>query len=85
MSSSRSGIVSVSFADGFTAPNSTSAVAPPPAWPSSHASRIAGTRSAKGSATTLPFESTTTVFGLTSSTASSSASWSAGRSMSSRS
>ena len=43
-------------------------------------SRIAGTRSANGSSTTPPFESTTTVFGLTASTASSSSSCAAGRS-----
>ena len=39
-------MVSASRPDGFTAPKSTSATAPPPAWPSSQPSTIAGTRSA---------------------------------------
>ena len=46
---------------GSPSPNSTSAVAQPPAWPSSHASRSRAPVAANGSATTPPFESTTTV------------------------
>ena len=85
MSASAIGNVSDSRPAGFTRPSSTSAIAPPPAWPPSHASRIAGARDAHGMATAEPFVNTTTVFGWTSSTASTSAVWLAGRSMCARS
>ena len=64
------GKVSASFPDGFTAPVRTSAIAPPPAWPPSQASRIAFTLSAHGMVTADPFIRTTATFGCTLATAS---------------
>ena len=62
-----SGMVSASRPDGLTRPNSTSAIAPPPAWPSSQPSRIAGTAGVPrgGARARAPLDSTTTVRGLT--------------------
>ncbi len=81
-----SGIVSASRPDGLTRPNRTSAIALPPAWPSSQPSMTAGTALSHGLvASTAPLDRITTVRGLTLATSSISRRWSAGRSMPSRS
>ena len=80
------GMVCASLPDGLTLPNSTSASAGPPDWPSSQDSRMPLAFLAHGATvTTEPLESTTTTFLFSAATASSSAICLAGMSRVSRS
>src|SRR6201996_8581009 len=78
----RSGMVSASRPDGLTRPKSTSAGAPPPAWPSSQPSTTAGTCASQGAVRrTPPFDKITTVRGLAAATCRISSWWAGQRSM----
>ena len=69
MSSTRTGKVTGSRADGPTSPTSTSARARPPSWPGNHCCTIAAAPAAQSRMTGAPLFTTTTVFGLAAITA----------------